>query len=577
MQKEREVLISRSFLQIALQLTQETDIDPILIAIVERSMELTGARFGAAVTVADDLNIERFIHRGLSDEEVAALPHLPEGHGLLGAVLAQKESIRCERIDEHPGSIGFPSAHVPMHAFLGVPIAQHNKLSGALYLTKSPEAPPFTEDDTELIEAMASLAAVGIENSRNIERERRRAELTDSIRRISMRVKNSLDVGEVLATTVEELGQMADVARCSIRMVEAPGATAIGPIEHEWTSPGITPLAGTQVVYPIASSAALTRTTQWSDDLSIDERFTGPDFPEVLPLLKRDTRAVLAAPLQWGDELLGVIVFHSLEPRRWTKEDVALIEGAAREVGNAMHHAQLYEEAVDTVGELRELEQRRADYISMVSHEIRSPITVVAGIADILKRRRSRLDDAGIDELVDSLEREASRLARLVNEVLDLERIDRGGMNLVLKPLDVVDLAQESIEDTGESSRLALASFTDEAPVLGDRDKLKQVFVNLISNALKFAPEETPVTVSISIEDEIVRIGVRDEGPGIAEEDKELLFKRFSRLDPTLTKPGSGLGLYLSRLIVDRHGGKIWAESQVGEGATFYFTLPVSS
>jgi signal transduction histidine kinase len=578
LQIEREVLVSRSFLEIAIQLTQDLDVDAVLEAIVGRAMEMTGADYGAAVTLDPDAVIERFLHRGLSPAEVDALPHLPEGRGLLGEVLHNKEAIMVHRIDQHHASVGFPSDHVPMDAFLGVPIAHQGNLIGALYLTKRPERPDFDEHDQELVQAMAALAAVGISNARSIDQERQRSGLLDMIRNISSKVTSLLDAEEVLSTTVEELGRAADVSRCYIRMVEAQGVTALGPIEHEFNAPGISPLAGEpDTHYPVASLAAMTRKTQWSDDVTTDERLTAAGAAGgVSDLLRHGTRAVIATPLEWADELLGVIVFHSQVPRRWSEQDVTLIEAAAREVSSSVHNARMYEDALETVEELQELEQRRADYISMVSHEIRSPMTVVAGIADILGKKRHRMSEENLTELISSLEREARRLARLVSEVLDLERIDRGGMNLVHSAVDLVALIGEAVEDTGESSRIEVRCEPAAAVVQVDRDKIKQVLINLISNAAKFSPDEAQITIGLDHSDGHYQIGVQDRGPGISEEDRQRLFKRFSRLTPTQAKPGSGLGLYLSRLIVERHGGRIWVESEVGAGTTFYFTVPPS-
>lgn len=576
MRAERQTRLSRSFLDVALQLTQDLDVDTILTTIVERAMELTSARYGAALTLSEASEIERFLHRGLSSQEVAALPHLPQGKGLLGAVLSLKETVRTDRIDTHPRSVGFPDSHVPMMAFLGVPIAHRGRLVGALYLSKPPQAPPFDMDDQELIEAMAALAAVAIENSRRLERAQQQAVVTEAIRQIASSVKTSLDAADVLSTTVEKLATAMKVTRCYIRMVEAPGAIQLGPIEHEWVAPGIPPLAGEpDIQYPVASLAAATRRTQWSDDVGEDPRLMDPGVPgSPIDLLRHDARAVLACPLERGDELIGVVVMHDRHARHWTDTEIGIVEAAAYEVSNAIHNAMLYEEALRAVEELQQLEARRADYISMISHEIRSPITVVAGIGEILQSKRDKLPPTAIDDLIGTLSREGTRLARLVSEVLDLERIDRGGMKIAEAELDLSGLAKEAIADTGESSRMILERPPRPLLVNGDRDKLKQVLINLISNAAKFAPERSPITVTVEdLEDEI-RVGVRDEGPGIGPEDKERLFKRFSRLDSTAAKPGSGLGLYLSRLIVERHGGKIWVDSKPGAGTTFYFTVP---
>jgi signal transduction histidine kinase len=403
------------------------------------------------------------------------------------------------------------------------------------------------------------------------------AGLSTSLRDAVARVKDSLDLGEVLALTVEQMGVAAGVDRCYIRMIE-PGSTALGPIEYEWSELGTTPLAAEpDVQFPMASLAATTRTSQWSDDVTRDDRAGDPSMlGHPLNLLEHDARAVLATPLAWGVEILGVITFHSRTPRHWSAGDVSMIELAAREVSSAVHHALLYEDALEQIRKLQELEERRAEYISMISHEIRSPMTVVAGIADVLQKKRDRLSEESLGDLINSLGREARRLARLVSEILDVERIDRGGMLLTREPLDATDLVHEAVEDTGEAGRIKVDTEVDAAPIDADRDKIKQVLINLLSNAAKFGPEDSPITVTLVQNDGAIVIGVRDEGPGMTTEEKSRLFQRFSRLESTAGKPGTGLGLYLSRLIVERHAGRIWVDSSPGEGTCFRFSLPIT-
>jgi len=147
-------------------------------------------------------------------------------------------------------------------------------------------------------------------------------------------------------------------------------------------------------------------------------------------------------------------------------------------------------------------------------------------------------------------------------------------MDLELYPIDLNTLVKEAIADAGEASRVTLHVESGELDLRIDRDKIKQVLLNLISNSAKFAPEGTIITVRLIPEPMSVVIKVEDQGPGIPPEKMEQLFQRFSRLEGTKQKPGSGLGLYLSRLIIERHGGVIWADSEPGDGATFAFRLP---
>ena len=569
--------VLETFLDTTLDLTGDLELDRVLLAIVERSMDLTQADYGAALTIDPDGAVESFQYRGLTDEEIALLPHLPEGRGLLGEVLKQRRPIRLEKISDHPASIGFPEQHVPMHAFLGVPLQNSDGLVGALFLTKKPGRKPFEEDDERFFETMGAIATVGISNARLFTSEKERGRRSTLMGQIASNVRRSLEMDEVLATTVETLGIGAEVDRCFIHLTDQQNSQELGEIRAEWAAKGTPKLDEEESLkFPISTLAVKTGETHWSDDVMEDPRMSDPDLAGgQMELVRQGTRAALAAPLAWGDRLLGVVAFHSRTPRKWTKNDIALIEAAAREVSIAIDHATRFSEAVQTAERLRHLDEMRSDFVAMVSHELRSPMTVVAGIADILKKRQSALSPEQRDELVDTLGREARRLTRLVSEVLDLEAIDQGGMELQVGSIDLAELARDAVTDAGVADRTDLSVGRGDAVCQVDGDRIKQVLLNLISNAAKFSGEDSSITVRVSPEADGVSISVQDEGPGISPQDVEKLFQRFSRLDTGAgRKPGSGLGLYLSRSIIEAHDGRIWVDSHLGKGATFSFKLP---
>jgi signal transduction histidine kinase len=363
-------------------------------------MEITGASYGAAVTIGED-GFQDFLHRGMSDEDVAALPHTPVGEGLLGAVVDERRPIRCSDLSAHPHSIGFPNRHVAMEAFLGVPMIVRDEIVGALYLTKTPGTAPFSSSDEQASVALASMAAV------------------------------------------------------------------------------------------------------------------------------------------------------------------------------ALHHATVSARAMETAETLTQLDELRSDFVAMVSHELRSPMTVVAGIAHILQWRRDQLSRTETDELLNSLERESGRLARLVSEFLDMEAIDHGKITLGKTTVDLVDLSCEAMIDAGYAQRTEIVGPVGDTVVSLDHDRIKQVLLNLITNAAKFSADGSPILVGVEPGDQEVVVSVTDRGPGIQPDEMNLLFERFSRLSTTVRRtPGSGIGLYVSRMIIELHGGRIWAESEPGEGATFSFALP---
>lgn len=566
-----------SVLDIGVQLTHNLDIDQVLLTIVQRSMELTGARYGAALTLDPTGAPDKFLHRGMTPEQVAGLPHPPRGEGLLGFIISEAETVRCDSIEGHPASQGFPYKHADMKAFLGVPLKERGDMVGALYLTKEEAQGPFTEEDEVVVGALAALAAVGVLNARLFQAEAERARNSDLLQSIASRIRRSLDTEQVLEAAVEELGRAAGAQRCFVRLALPGGQAALGPVLYEWVRPGSPrTLDDPDRHYPIASMAAMTRLTQWSNDVLEDERLRDPHIaggPSDLEAV--ETRAALAAPLEWGDELLGVVVFHCDVPRNWSESDIELIEGAAAEVATGLHHADLYARAVETADELARLDELRRDFVSMVSHELRSPMTVVAGISDLLQKRFDQMAPESRDDLIETLGRESRRLTKLVSEVLDAESIDQGLVSLYPETVDLAVLARESVQDAGRAERTLVELVDADTNVIADRDRVKQVMLNLLSNAVKFSPDSAKVLVRVVPDGDGVRVSVRDEGPGMTPEEVSRLFQRFTRIPRTGgSKPGSGLGLYLSKALVEKHGGRIWVETEKGAGSTFSFWLP---
>ncbi len=520
-----------SFLEVSVQLTQDLDAANVVI---ERAMEITAADFGALVTFEPNGTIDQFVSRGLTGEEAE------------------------------------------MGAFMSVPLSLRGGIIGALYLAKTPEAPAFDRSDEEFVTSMGAMAAVGISNARLFRDEIERSRRTALMQQLAWTVRHSLDITEVLSEAVEALGRAAGVDRCYIRLVDEDDPDDLGPVEVEYDAPGVQPLNPARTsIYPIGTLTARTRLTQWSEDIRTDPRFTALSAEDVDSAGGAVIGGSLGTPLEWGDELMGVVSFHKVTPHSWTSSEIALIENAAREVSVAIHHARLYYSALDKADKLRELDEMRSDFIAMVSHELRSPMTVISGIAHILRWKSDRLKPEAREGLLNTLERESRRLARLVSEFLDLEAIERGKIELRSDDVDLAELVAEAMVDAGQSARATLEVNGEDCSVKADRDRVKQVLLNLLTNAAKFSPGGDPIDLSIEPAEDHVLIRVVDHGPGIRQEDMDRLFAPFSRLQTTVKQTsGSGVGLYVSKTIIELHGGAIWAESQVGDGATFAFTLP---
>jgi signal transduction histidine kinase len=225
-----------------------------------------------------------------------------------------------------------------------------------------------------------------------------------------------------------------------------------------------------------------------------------------------------------------------------------------------------------------ELEQRKDIFMSMASHELKNPLTALKGFTQLLKRRVEKQDIQGSGDLLVRMEAQTTRLTKLIEDLLDVSKIQAGGLEYAEERIAIDALIQdivETIQHTNTTHTIRMHG-TSHIYVIGDSDRLGQVFINLMTNAIKYSPQATSVDVSIAAANDEVLVSVRDYGVGIPEEHLSKIFERFYRVHGAQEQafPGLGMGLYISHEIVKRHGGKIWVESTEGKGSTFYVALP---
>ena len=233
--------------------------------------------------------------------------------------------------------------------------------------------------------------------------------------------------------------------------------------------------------------------------------------------------------------------------------------------------------------DVRRLEELKASFIATASHELRTPLAAVYGAAQTLLRHDFALDEGGRDRFVSLIADESERLSRIVNEILLASQLDAGRLDLEAEPFDAAELVDRVVEATRAYAPPGVSvdrKVSDDLPLVeADRDKVRQVLVNLVENAIKYSPDGGHVEVGVESQDESVTFRVRDQGLGIPEEEQSRVFEKFYRVDPQMTRGvgGTGLGLYICNELVSRMGGHIWLESQAGEGSTFLFELPAAS
>ena len=241
-----------------------------------------------------------------------------------------------------------------------------------------------------------------------------------------------------------------------------------------------------------------------------------------------------------------------------------------------------FEKQVEAITRLEELDQLRNDFVGMVSHDLRSPMAIIAGFADTLRVNWDRIDDMKKLEMLERISKGTKFLAKLVEDILEVSLIESGRFQLQIMPFDLVALVRSVVDDveSGTDAKRVSVDAPDDLPLAeGDRDRCWQVVTNLATNALKFSPQSSTVAVWIVAAGNMLQVTVRDRGRGISPQDVPKLFQKFSRLPAARDEDvkGTGLGLYICKALVEAQGGRIWVESEVGEGAAFHFTLPTAS
>jgi PAS domain S-box-containing protein len=295
-------------------------------------------------------------------------------------------------------------------------------------------------------------------------------------------------------------------------------------------------------------------------------------------------RAAVDAIHGWQDAVETVPVAATPDPGH--PEVVVPIETERGERWIAISGVQFFGGTVYAFRDLtdvRRLEELKASFIATASHELRTPLAAVYGAAQTLLRHDFALDEGGRDRFVTLIADESERLGRIVNEILLASQLDAGRLDLEAEPFDAAELVERVVEATRAYAPPGVNvghSVGEDLPLVeADRDKVRQVLVNLVENAIKYSPDGGVVEVGVEPHDDNVIFHVRDEGLGIPADEQSRVFEKFYRVDPHMTRGvgGTGLGLYICNELVGRMGGHIWLESEAGEGSTFLFELPAAA
>jgi len=319
----------------------------------------------------------------------------------------------------------------------------------------------------------------------------------------------------------------------------------------------------------------ITDLVNWGTSVLIDDvatRYEGS------PAARAGMRSFVATPIVIGGVARAILTVSSAREGTYDADAVALVDELSDLTGGALYTlARLDDERV-TSARLRELDQLKNEFVGVVAHDLRSPMTVIAGYVDTILQRWDDIDDAMKKDLLAVVSRNTKRLSTMVEDVLQVARIESGDFPYEIKPFDLGALVTRTTAEMNAATpaKRVCATLPPSLPTaLGDEDRYWRVLTNLLSNAQKFSPEDAAVEVRVAVRRSELEVSVSDRGPGIPEESMPRLFGKFARLaGPPDGQKGTGLGLYICKALVEAQGGAIGARSTVGAGTTVTFTVP---
>jgi signal transduction histidine kinase len=403
----------------------------------------------------------------------------------------------------------------------------------------------------------------------------RRADVLEAATRCARALSSSLDLDEAFEAFIRELRGFVPFDRMAIVLEEGGTAQvmAVAGVGAEVVfSRGTRQPVGETLLAEILRTGRPVYREDMVDAAYSEER----EFAEL------GLRCRIAAPLLQGPRAFGMISLVRREARSFNTQEVELVGLLGRLVASAVQNIRAYEAERSTVEELRRLSALRADFVSLVSHELRAPMASVVGSAQTLRQRWRELNPDQRESFLALIGSETERLAALVGDVLDTSRIDAGTFTYRFGDVDLGALVRDSVAgmSLAQDEVSVVADVQGELPsVRGDRDRLQQVLTNLLDNAVKFSPAGDEVRVNAFQQDSRVRIEVSDRGPGVPADQQRVIFEKFGRGNTTGShgKPGTGLGLFIARSIAEAHGGELEVSSAPDLGATFALILPAGS
>ena len=464
---------------------------------------------------------------------------------------------------------------------VNLPLIVRGEMIGDLGIEEDSQR-PLSSEETEFLNAVAEQVAEALESARLFEQtqgaltgqERLAAELR-TVAEVSTVASTILDVDNLLKTVVDLVKSRFDLYHAHVYLVDETGENlalraGAGDVGQ------IMVLEGRTIRFDAESLVSRSARTRKSF-IENDVRKIVDFLPH--PLLPH-TKAEMVIPLIVGGQLIGVMDLQADQVGFFTEDAMHVQRTLASQVAVAVHNATLYADQVETSSKLRQVDKLKSEFLASMSHELRTPLNSIIGFADVLLEGLDGDLNGRMEQDVRLIRDSGAHLRDLIGEILDMSKIEAGRMELRYEDIDMRQLANDILATAHplvqeKNLELILDLSDDVGTILADRTRLRQVLWNIMGNAIKFT-EKGSVTLAMKMDKDMLLVAVRDTGIGINPEDMSVVFEQFQQVDGSLNRSvgGTGLGMPITKKLIELHGGEIGVDSVPGQGSTFWFTIP---
>jgi GAF domain-containing protein len=565
------------------------DLQPVLETLIESAVRLSSSDTG--FILRQDENLYRVVAAyGVNPELMEVVERNPiaiDRASATGRAVLERRAVHIHDVlaDSEYGWVGQRGAE--LRTILAVPMLREAIVIGVIAIRRT-EVQPFTDKQIELVTTFADQAVIAIENVRLFQelqaRTRQLGQSVDELKalgEVGRAVSSTLDLQTVLTTIVSRAVELSGTSGGVIyEHDEATGAFRLRA-SHQVETELVEMLRGApfRLGEGVTGRAAALRVPVQVLDLLTEREFAVAHISPIAEGL--GYRSILAVPLLLEDRIMGGLTVWRKQPGGFAPEVVHLLQTFAAQSSLALQNARLFREIADKSRQLEAASRHKSEFLANMSHELRTPLNAIIGFSEVLAERMFGEVNQKQAEYLQDILSSGRHLLSLINDILDLSKVEAGRLELELGRFHLptaLDNALTLVRERATRHGITLTQAVDPGvdDIVADERKVKQILLNLLSNAVKFTPEGGRVGVTVTRAEDVVTISVSDTGIGIAPEDQAAIFEEFRQVgrEDARKQEGTGLGLTLAKKFVELHGGRIWVQSQMGQGSTFSFTMP---